>query len=156
MRADTSMVIEHNSDPAPSADPSPRPARRKRKWAEHELGELLGRAWGEDRPPSSTPWEVERMPSEAEGGVVGLLLGDQREASEAREDGPAPGRAQLNDMIDRLPSEAPARVTAADVDLDDPTLAPPVVWFWGDDDIYPGKVPGVAQPVGAKRTRRRR
>ena len=152
-----------------------RDPRRKRKWAEHELGELLGRAWGDEPALAGGPYEVERLPSEAEGGVVGLLLGGRAEPAEpgpaatqpaathpaAAHNGPVDaggtgGRARLNDMIDHLPTEAAVRMTPADVDLDDPALAPPVVWFWGDDDIYPGKVPGVAQPVSPKRARRRR
>lgn len=173
-----------------AGDPSPRPPRRRRKWAEHELGELLGRAWGDDvasgpdqpaapggaAAPSDGPpagaarWEVERLPSEAEGGVVGLLLGGRAEPAPAPAiapevglddetpdpDGPVRGRARLNDMIDRLPTEPVHRVTPDEVDVADPELAPPVVWFWGDDDIYPGKVPGIAQPVGVRRPKRRR
>ena len=110
------MTETVSPDPPPAGeatvggtDPSPRPPRRRR-WAEHELGELLTRdlarhrAGGVDRPrpgralgrpagagpppggepgsddgrplPSGIAWEVDRLPSEAEGGIVGLLLND--------------------------------------------------------------------------------
>lgn len=102
--------------------------------------------------------------------MVGLLLGGRAERLSARAvapvvdldeetpdpDGPVRGRARLNDMIDRLPTEPVHRVTPDEVDVEDPELAPPVVWFWGDDDIYPGKVPGIAQPVGVRHAKRRR
>src|SRR5579864_883376 len=68
-------------------------------WAQQELGDLLGPAWldaGDSPPPSVQPdppssgaiWEVERMPSEAEGGVVGLLLSGRHDDPPA----PAPDR----------------------------------------------------------------
>lgn len=184
----TDDMVERGPIDERAGDPSPRPPRRRRKWAEHELGELLGRAWGEDPPsaadepsapvpvrpegppPGAGGWEVERLPSEADGGVVGLLLGGRAEPTPALPvapvagladetpdpDGPVRGRARLNDMIDRLPTEPVHRVTPDEVDVADPELAPPVVWFWGDDDIYPGKVPGIAQPVGVRRPKRRR
>ena len=115
------------------------------RWAQQELGDLLGPSWlddagdaapGDGAPvgaasmatssspaepgPSGAIWEVERMPSEAEGGVVGLLLSGRRDG---------------------------------DVYTADP--APPAVWFWGDDDIYPGKMPGVveARPAGGRASR---
>src|SRR5580704_11720716 len=99
------MTETVSPDPLPAGeataggtDPSPRPPRRRR-WAEHELGELLTRAWHDSEPaanepaPAETPpaepvlddtrplpsgiaWEVDRLPSEAEGGIVGLLLND--------------------------------------------------------------------------------
>jgi len=34
-----------------------------------------------------------------------------------------------------------------------PSPAPPAVWFWGDDDIYPGKVPGAVEPRPAAKRR---
>lgn len=174
----------------PPGDPSPRPPRRRRRWAEHELGELLGRAFGDETAGSPTPaepatgrWEVEPLPSEADGGVVGLLLreatgaepvgtesvGGEPGARQAGGPGPdeplteewpadphGPGRARLADMIEGLADQPTPRLTPDDVVVDDPSLPPPVVWFWGDDDIYPGKVPGVAQPVGVPRDRRPR
>jgi len=121
------------------------------------------------------------LPSEADGGVVGLLLREATGAeppgpaegpggwpAEGRDDRPAegpgnwhadahgPGRARLADMLEGLPDQPAPRLTPDDVVVDDAALPPPVVWFWGDDDIYPGKVPGVAQPVGVHRNRKRR
>jgi len=142
--------------------------------------------------PTSGGWDVERMPSEAEGGIVSLLLGDRRpqppgaSASAAvvpsgelaplrrptvaapADGAPAPrlgslppawglvaagdvpgtGLARLTEMLDRLPEGPAARVTPDDFELEAPRPAPPAVWFWGDDDIYPGKVTGV--PDGAR------
>jgi hypothetical protein len=179
---------------AGASDPSPRPPRRRR-WAQHELGELLTRAWhdpepgatngpesaetpaaeplvDDDRPlPSGIAWEVDRLPSEAEGGIVGLMLHDpggrgpdadgSPDAVDAGHDPrplgagwgtanglevPGSGLARLTEMLDHLPEEPPKRLTPDDVDVDAPSPAPPGVWFWGDDDIYPGKVPGVSEP----------
>jgi hypothetical protein len=148
------------------------------RWAQQELGDLLGPGWLDETAPSaptSAPpeapssgaiWEVERMPSEAEGGVVGLLLGGRRdEPTEltvdratttwggAAPDTPPSGLARLAEMLDHLPAERVARLTPDDVDVATTAPAPPGVWFWGDDDIYPGKVPGV---VGARPTAKRR
>jgi hypothetical protein len=180
---------------AGAPDPSPRPPRRRR-WAEHELGELLTRAWHDTEPaasnepepadtraagpgaddaralPSGIAWEVDRLPSEAEGGIVGLLLNDPggrgsdagdtgRDAADEGHDPrslgagwgtgggldvPGSGLARLTEMLDHLPEEPAKRLTPDDVDVDAPSPAPPGVWFWGDDDIYPGKVPGVSEP----------
>jgi hypothetical protein len=185
---------------AGATDPSPRPPRRRR-WAEHELGELLTRAWHDSEPaatneaaaaetpaaepvlddtrplPSGIAWEVDRLPSEAEGGIVGLLLNDpggrgpdaggigldaSGDGPDARAlgtgwgttnglDVPGSGLARLTEMLDHLPEEPPKRLTPDDVDVDAPSPAPPGVWFWGDDDIYPGKVPGVSEPRHAPR-----
>jgi len=187
---------------AGATDPSPRPPRRRR-WAEHELGELLTRAWHDAEPtvatepepgpaaaepaldgavplPSGIAWEVDRLPSEAEGGIVGLLLNDPGgRGSEAGErgldgadrghdprpvgagwgttrtglDGPGTGLARLTEMLDHLPEEPLKRLTPDDVDVDAPSPAPPGVWFWGDDDIYPGKVPGASEPRHTARHR---
>src|ERR1700676_2461195 len=65
------------------------------RWAQEELGELLGPSWLEepkpepeattaptDPPPSGAIWEIERMPSEAEGGVVGLLMNGRRDGAQ--------------------------------------------------------------------------
>jgi len=48
------------------------------------------------------------------------------------------GRAMLAEMIEQLPSEPAPRVAPADIQLEGPVVAPVAVWFWGDDDIYPG------------------
>ncbi len=146
-------------------------------WAQQELGDLLGPAWldpGGSPPPSVQPdppssgaiWEVERMPSEAEGGVVGLLLSGRREDPPApgpdrvaaawggtAAAGPSSGLARLAEMLDHLPAEPVARLTPDDVDVATTAPAPPGVWFWGDDDVYPGKVPGAmaARPAGNRR-----
>ncbi len=130
--------------------------------------------------PSGIAWEVDRLPSEAEGGIVGLLLNDpggrgpgrrrprvptpltpgttrgrsvrdgrRRAASEV----PGSGLARLTEMLDHLPEEPPKRLTPDDVDVDAPVAGPSGVWFWGDDDIYPGKVPGASE---ARHTARHR
>jgi hypothetical protein len=159
------------------------------RWAQQELGDLLAPGWLDDAPSSeeteaarvapattvSAPeppvsgaiWEVERMPSEAEGGVVGLLLGGPREDPPVPEadrvaaawdgagaEAPASGLARLAEMLDHLPAD-PVRLTPDDVEVAATAPAPPAVWFWGDDDIYPGKVPGAmeARPT-ARRGRR--
>ena len=152
------------------------------RWAQQELGELLGPSWLDDAPvpaeASATPveppasgaiWEVERMPSEAEGGVVGLLLSGRRDDSEpvpperpaaaadpAWTDAAGSGMARLTEMLDHLPIGAVARLTPDDVEVATTAPAPPGVWFWGDDDIYPGKVPGVVETRVAPKRRVRR
>lgn len=138
--------------------------------------------------PAAGGWEVDRLPSEAEGGIMGLLLGGTHAAptgcgwptaAEIRVAAPddlappwrgalgpawgpvtepdahATGRARLTEMLEHLPAEPAHRLTPDDVEVDQPLLAPPVVWFWGDDDIYPGKLAGVVDQ-GANRGRRRR
>ncbi len=143
--------------PAPAPDADPVPSGRRSRWAEQELGQLLSRAWsdpaGQDGPadqpvPDIPTWEVERLPTEEEGGVVSLLLGDHAgppadEPLPAHPDVKVPGLARLTEMLEQLPTEPTPRVTPDDVAVEAPVLAPPAVWFWGDDDIYPGKVPGV-------------
>ena len=152
------------------------------RWAQQELGELLGPSWLDEAPapveasnaPVEPPaggaiWEVERMPSEAEGGVVGLLLSGRRDdgapvppdgatapTDGAWADAPASGMARLTEMLDHLPIGAVARLTPDDVEVATATPAPPGVWFWGDDDIYPGKVPGVVETRVAPKRRVRR
>ncbi|HVM66267.1 MAG TPA: hypothetical protein VMU14_15470 [Acidimicrobiales bacterium] len=166
------------------------------RWAQQELGELLGPSWTEEpaaeapgapswaddpapdpangpswaeepAPPAASGalWEVERMPSEAEGGVVGLLLGGRRDKDPVAEPADslppmalnAPsGMARLTELLDHLPQDAVARVTPDDVDVAAPSPAPPAVWFWGDDDIYPGKVPGVVEARPARPGPKRR
>jgi len=140
----------------------------RNRWAQHELGELLGPVWTTieepappDPPPGGALWEVERLPSEDEGGVVGLLLGSHRddapalEAPEVAPAAPPSGMARLTELLDHLPQDAVTRMTPDDVDVHAPSPAPPAVWFWGDDDIYPGKVPGVVdgRPARARRFR---
>jgi hypothetical protein len=154
------------------------------RWAQEELGELLGPSWLEepkpepeattaptDPPPSGAIWEIERMPSEAEGGVVGLLMNGRRDGaqpppaaaasgswSDSLPDAPASGMARLTEMLDHLPTDSVTRLTPDDVDVTTTAPAPPGVWFWGDDDIYPGKVPGVVgtHAVSKRRPRRSR
>ncbi len=154
------MAMPEPPTPAPDAEPTA-PGRRSR-WAEQELGQLLSRAWTDPPAPEPAPpavpdgeipsWEVERMPSEEEGGVVSLLLEDRGRPRDdpagqapwvGRPDAKVTGLARLTEMLEQLPTEPVARVTPEDVAVDAPVLAPPAVWFWGDDDIYPGKVPGV-------------
>jgi len=164
----------------------------RNRWAQQELGELLGPSWaassaapasddlpdGPVEPPASAPveapaggalWEVERLPSEAEGGVVGLLLAGRRDdpsplprpadpggslgAPPGPPPAPASGMARLTELLDHLPQDALPRLTPDDVDVTAPSPAPPAVWFWGDDDIYPGKVPGVVEPRPAAKRR---
>ena len=160
------------------------------RWAQQELGDLLTPGWldptapeeaapaapvapattvSSPEPPSSGAiWEVERMPSEAEGGVVGLLLGGPREDPPAPAadrvtaawdgagtDTPASGMARLAEMLDHLPAD-PVRITPDDVEVATAAPAPPAVWFWGDDDIYPGKVPGAMETRPAPKRRGRR
>jgi hypothetical protein len=159
------------------------------RWAQQELGDLLAPGWldptaGEpassaviapgmpfsapEPPASGAIWEVERMPSEAEGGVVGLLLGGPRDdpAAPAADrvaaawdgagtDVPSSGLARLAEMLDHLPAD-PVRITPDDVDVATTAPAPPAVWFWGDDDIYPGKVPGAMEVRPAPKRRGRR
>jgi hypothetical protein len=156
------------------------------RWAQEELGELLGPSWLEepkpepeattaptDPPPSGAIWEIERMPSEAEGGVVGLLMNGRRDGaqpppqpqaaaeraasrSDSLPDAPASGMARLTEMLDHLPTDSVTRLTPDDVDVATTAPAPPGVWFWGDDDIYPGKVPGVVGTHAASKRRPRR
>jgi hypothetical protein len=160
------------------------------RWAQQELGDLLSPSWldpaaaddsagtapvapattlsAAEPPASGAIWEVERMPSEAEGGVVGLLLGGPREDPPAPAadrvtaawdgagaDAPSSGLARLAEMLDHLPAD-PVRVTPDDVEVATTAPAPPGVWFWGDDDIYPGKVPGAMEIRPAPRRRGRR
>jgi len=170
------------------AEASMHPAGSGRtRWAQQELGDLLGPSWLDDPAapegapvvvaPSAAPaepgpsgaiWEVERLPSEAEGGVVSLLLSGRRDGpggadvapdQAAREQAapvPPSGMARLTEMLDHLPAGSVARVTPDDVDVYTADPAPPAVWFWGDDDIYPGKMPGVVEARPAPKRRHRR
>ena len=138
------------------------------RWAEQALGALLEAppsipAWFAAAPsdgPTSSGWEVERMPSEAEGGVASLFLNDRAEPAPVLRPTPRPseaeaegsGLARLTELLERLPVRSAARLGPADVEVETPEIAPPAVWFWGDDDIYPDRVP---EPPGRKRRRRR-
>ena len=66
------------------------------------------------------------------------------------------GRARLSEMLDHLPTEPTPRLRPEDVHIDMPAVAPVAIWFWGDDDIYPGCVPGApANDSGSGRKRGR-
>jgi hypothetical protein len=170
-----------------TTSPSPAtPDRPRRRWAEHELGALLARAWLEadaeapvaegpvaeapaaETPAAETPaaepqpsgsgraWEVVRVPSEAEGGILAMLVagdtspGDSPPGADdgtgsAGEEQAGAGRAALSEMLERLPVEPIARLTPDDVDVEALAPAPPGVWLWGDDDIYPDGSSGSAR-----------
>jgi len=198
----------------PADDPGKGRGRHRRRWVE-ELGDV-SRAPTENRSdpspdsgrggpsPTARPdavgglWEVDRLPSEAEGGIVSLLLNDPQRtrpggpppigpighhpgaptappatmtgASAPRlgslppawsleaAAGPGTGLARLSEMLEHLPEGSVPRLTPDDVDVEAPQMAPPAVWFWGDDDIYPGRLPGSQQrgprPGPARATRK--
>jgi hypothetical protein len=64
------------------------------------------------------------------------------------------GRARLAEMLDHLPDEPTHRVSADDIHVDRPVVAPAAIWFWGDDDIYAGRAASAARPQ-TKLARRR-
>jgi len=173
--------LAENADPGAVAPPPPEAGLVPEAGSTATTSAADAESW-----PASGGWEVDKLPSEAEGGIVGLLLNDRRApmpggavtvmpagsvspfgspAPAVPIDGaPAPrlgslppawglaggsdvpgtGLARLTEMLDQLPEAANPRVTPADVDLEPANPAPPAVWFWGDDDIYPGKVVGAA------------
>jgi hypothetical protein len=64
------------------------------------------------------------------------------------------GRARLAEMLDHLPDEPTARVTPDDIQVERPVVAPAAIWFWGDDDIFAGRLSSAARPqsnVGRRR-----
>jgi hypothetical protein len=188
--------MPETTSPSPAIPDPPR-----RRWAEHELGALLARAWLEadaeapaaetpaaetraaetpaaETPAAETPaaeslaagpqpsgsgtaWEVVRVPSEAEGGIFAMLVaghtspgdsspgdssaGANGGAGSADGERAGAGRAALSEMLDRLPVEPLARLTPDDVDVEALAPAPPGVWLWGDDDIYPDGASGSAR-----------
>jgi hypothetical protein len=108
-----------------------------------ELGQLVAKAWYEgtaedplrrDAVPVTPEWP-------ASWAVEPLPLGEGVEAMLSPDGDPSTGtrRARLAEMIDQLPTEPPARVGPDDIELEAPVVAPVAVWFWGDDDIYPGR-----------------
>jgi hypothetical protein len=106
------------------------------RWAEQELGELMTRAWSEPDAPSPelsgadaarALWEVDALPSEEEGGVAALFVPSgsapavpaavSTPAWRPPEDFDGGGRAQLAEMLDRLPVDGPARLGPEDVSV---------------------------------------
>jgi hypothetical protein len=103
------------------------------------------------------------MPSAAEGGVVAMLLSDPSGGTttaappslpDCGDDVGGTGRERLHQMLDGLPAEPAPRLTPDDVEVETPDPAPPAVWFWGDDDIYPDRVPGSSDGRAGRRRRR--
>jgi hypothetical protein len=66
------------------------------------------------------------------------------------------GRARLAEMLDHLPDEPTARVTPDDIHVERPVVAPAAIWFWGDDDIYAGRLSSAARPQSNVARRRRK
>jgi hypothetical protein len=148
------------SAPPPPESPSPPAADRAAElWkllgvdeetaaAEAGVGELVARAWYDadpdagraaDRDGTGQPgaaWTVDRLPTAAEGGVAAMFTAGAE----------GPGRAQLSAMIEGLPDQPLPRVTPDDIDIERPSVGPVAVWFWGDDDIYPGRSASTARP----------
>jgi hypothetical protein len=69
---------------------------------------------------------------------------------------PLSGLARLAEMIDDLPNEPAPRVRPDDIEVDRPVLAPVAIWFWGDDDIYAGRIATRATAAARRRLGRRR
>jgi hypothetical protein len=90
-----------------------------------------------DVAPESGPPSLDTFASDP----VAPLLGSQPPSwGPYAGDSPAQsGRARLAEMLDDLPDEPTQRITADDVHVDRPVIAPAAIWFWGDDDIYPGR-----------------
>jgi hypothetical protein len=146
-----------------------------RAWLEGD-GSAEAPSANADPPPATAGlWEVAAVPSAAEGGIVAMLLGDPADAppsgDAAAVDAPpadpasfpepagdpgGPDRARLHEMLHTLPAEPAPRLTPDDVDVDTPDPAPPAVWFWGDDDIYPARTAGPADPRPVRSWPRRR
>ena len=179
---DVSSAPPAENGPAPVAEPET-PAKSR---ADDELGELLARAWYETvegEAPASTQvaddwsqpatWEVERLPSASEGGIAALFGGAPKpeppeavpvvrsvaEVAPVKDEVPAEpgmGRALLAEMIEQLPTEPTPRVTPADIHIEPPVVAPVAIWFWGDDDIYPGRVASAGSPTVANAMKKSR
>jgi hypothetical protein len=122
---------------------------------EAPVSELVARAWFDADPESSNgggldagadrsdeaeggelsaSWTVDRLPTAAEGGVAAMFTGGSGGAPP-----PGPERARLSAMIEDLPDQPLPRVGPQDIQMDTPFVAPAAIWFWGDDDIYPGR-----------------
>ncbi|HWW54881.1 MAG TPA: hypothetical protein VNY84_13975, partial [Acidimicrobiales bacterium] len=154
-------------------DEAPMPAEAT-EAGEPAVSDLVARAWYDADPESlngagapadradepevgepSASWTVDRLPTPAEGGVAAMFTAGAHT-------GPPPGpeRARLSAMIEDLPDQPLPRVGPQDIQMDTPYVAPVAVWFWGDDDIYPGRGPSTArqQPTGQapQPTRKRR
>jgi hypothetical protein len=56
-------------------------------------------------------------------------------------------------MLEDLPDEPTPRMTPDDVHIDRPIVAPAAIWFWGDDDIYPGGTSGAGRPAPKAKAR---
>jgi hypothetical protein len=133
-------------------------------WAGDEMGELLAQPW-EEAPAARSiaeewdapaAWEVDPIPSAAEGGVLALF------ATGSRPFRPVPppwavgtgdgaehaDRNRLVDMLDNLPGPLP-RVSASDITVDGVAVPPVTLWWWGDDDIYPGRIAAMGASGGA-------
>lgn len=151
------------------------------KAIEAPVSEVVARAWFDADPESlnggapgagadrsdeaesgelSASWTVDRLPTAAEGGVAAMFTGGPG--------GPTPSgpeRARLSAMIEDLPDQPLPRVGPQDIRMDTPYVAPAAIWFWGDDDIYPGRGQSLArqqpsrqpsQPAKPARRRKRR
>jgi hypothetical protein len=136
---------------------------------EPAVSELVARAWydadpdalnGVDAPAdggdsaAGASWTVDRLPTAAEGGVAAMFT-----AGAALP--PGPERARLSAMIEHLPDQPLPRVGPQDIQMETPYVAPVAIWFWGDDDIYPGRGSSTARqqpsqaPQPTKKRRRR-
>jgi hypothetical protein len=143
-------------------------------WAGDEMGELLAQPWQEAPDGRSiaeewgapAAWEVDPIPSAAEGGVLAMFKTGGRPVSPAPpswidgdDDGEHTDRNRLVDMLDNLPGPLP-RLSANDITVDGVAVPPVTLWWWGDDDIYPGRIAamgasGSATPVPRAPRRRR-
>lgn len=127
------------------------------------VSELVARAWYDADPDAlhgaqaladggdgsaTASWTVDRLPTAAEGGVAAMFT-----AGAALP--PGPERARLSAMIEDLPDQPLPRVGPQDIQMETPYVAPVAIWFWGDDDIYPGRGSSTARPQPTKKRRRR-
>jgi hypothetical protein len=153
-----------------------------RAWYETVEGEAPASTPVADDWSQPATWEVERLPSASEGGIAALFGGPPGGAP-SRAPKPTPpeavvpvvravdevapvsdevpaepgmGRALLAEMIEQLPTEPTPRVTPADIHIEPPVVAPVAIWFWGDDDIYPGRVASAGSPTVANAMKKSR